>query len=108
MTSSTCLATRIPYGKQLDQSILSNIEKAEEIIKRIFSTSTLRLRVHENIARIEVPLNEIANFIENDKREELIIELKKIGFTYITLDLEGYRQGSMNLLLENEKVLNNE
>ncbi|MCG3224570.1 MAG: ATP-dependent sacrificial sulfur transferase LarE [Candidatus Heimdallarchaeota archaeon] len=100
--ATTCLATRIPYGQQITKTKIDAVEKAENIIQSIFGVSTLRLRAHDEIARIEVPVSIMNKFLENERRERLIKELKEIGFNYITIDLEGYRQGSMNIPLPKE------
>ncbi len=100
--ATTCLATRIPYGQQITLTKLDAVEKAENIIQSIFGVSTLRLRAHDDIARIEVPVTIMNKFLDNEKRERLIKELKELGFHYITIDLEGYRQGSMNIPLPKE------
>ena len=105
--ATTCLATRIPYGHKISETKLERIEQAEIIIKEIFDVTTLRLRAHENIARIEVPISKMKIFLDNEKREKLVLELKELGFLYITIDLEGYRQGSMNIPLPQE-VIDNE
>jgi len=104
--ASTCLATRVPYGHQITESKLDVIEKAENIIQAIFDVTILRLRAHENIARIEVPVSDMDKFLENEKRERLLKELKELGFDYITIDLKGYRQGSMNIPLSKEVIEN--
>ncbi len=102
--ASTCLATRIPYGQQISETTLEKIEQAEIIIREIFGVTTLRLRAHENIARIEVPISEMGIFLEEEKREMLVMKLRRLGFHYITIDLEGYRQGSMNIPLPQDVI----
>ena len=104
--ATTCLATRIPYGQQITETKLDAVEKAENIIQSIFGVLTLRLRAHGDIARIEVPVSIMNKFLDNEKRERLIKELKELGFHYITIDLEGYRQGSMNIPLPKEVIEN--
>ncbi len=93
MPSTTCLASRIPYGSQIVAEKLTQIEEAENFIHN-FGVSDSRVRHHGDIARIEVPENEINKIASN--RAEIVKKLQKIGFKYIALDLQGYRSGSMN------------
>lgn len=98
--SKACLASRFAYGEKITEEKLMMIDKAEDvIISKGYVQS--RVRVHGNIARIEILPEQINDFIVND-REEVATLLKKIGFSYVTLDLQGYRTGSMNEIL-NEK-----
>jgi uncharacterized protein len=94
--STPCMATRIPYNTPLDFQLLSNIEKAEGLIKDL-GFEIVRVRVHGDIVRIEVPKEDLFRLMEvNDK---IISFMKKLGFLYITLDLEGFRSGSMDINL---------
>lgn len=96
--SAACLSSRIPYGTAITLDILSQVEKAElTLLKMGFGQS--RVRHHGPIARIEVEPSEFERVLKN--REEIIKSLINIGFTYITLDLSGFRSGSMN-----EKIAN--
>lgn len=91
--SGACLATRIPYGEPITVEALKRIEKAEEYLFSLGFTQ-FRVRMHQNLARIEVIQEEIeAAFF---KREEIAESLKSLGFDYVTLDLEGFRSGSMD------------
>ena len=95
--SKACLASRFAYGEKITEEKLMMIDKAEDvIISKGYVQS--RVRVHGNIARIEILPEQINDFIVND-REEVATLLKKIGFSYVTLDLQGYRTGSMNEIL---------
>lgn len=91
--SSACLASRIPYGTEVTPKRLSQVEEGEEILKG-FGFRTSRLRWHENIARIEVDQGELSKAISI--RKDIILAIKRIGFTYVCLDIEGLRTGSMN------------
>ncbi len=91
-----CMASRIPYGDKITIEKLTIIEKGEELLKKQGFISC-RLRLHNNIARIELPPNDFEKFLA--KREFFIKALKKIGVNYITLDIEGLRTGSMNEVL---------
>jgi len=91
--SFACLASRIPYGQIITREKLRQVELAEEYLrKRGFRV--FRARHHGKMVRIEVGADELEKALAI--RSELTSELKKIGFTYVTLDLEGYRTGSMN------------
>lgn len=94
--SMACLASRIPYGSIITKEKLKKVELAEEVL---FSKGfkQFRVRYYDNLAKIEVPNDEIHKIITISK--EIIEEFKKIGFTYITIDLEGFRSGSMNEVL---------
>lgn len=97
--SSPCMATRIPYNVKIDFNILKNIENGEEYLKNL-GFLVNRIRVHDNIARIEIPEKDFELFIIN--KNKIISKLKNLGFTYITLDLEGFRSGSMDINIKNE------
>ena len=94
--SDACLASRIPYGDEITHKKLTMIEQAEEFL-HISGFSQCRVRIHGDIARIEVASNDMQKLM--DKREDLVNKFQSIGFTYVTLDLEGYRSGSMDEVL---------
>ncbi len=96
MPSTTCLASRIPYGTIIDPDKLARIEQAEEYLLGIRVRDS-RVRYHGDIARIEVPHDEIDRIISG--KEAIVEEFRRLGFTYITLDLQGYRSGSMDEIL---------
>ena len=91
--SAACLATRIPYGQPITMETLQKIEKAEDYLFSLGFTQ-FRVRMHENIARIEIIQEEIEEAFR--KRERISRHLKFLGFDYVTLDLEGFRSGSMD------------
>ena len=91
--SSACLASRIPYGTVITLELLKQVELAEDILSEL-GFSQLRVRHHGNVARIEIPLESFEKVLSH--REELHDAFKEIGFTYTTLDLNGFRSGSMN------------
>jgi len=93
--SLSCLATRIPYNEKISLLKLHKIEKAEECLSKL-GFSQFRVRYHHPTARIEAEKSEFTKTTEGRVREEIIKEFKKIGFKYITIDLEGYRSGSMD------------
>lgn len=91
--SAACLASRFPYGEKITPEKLRMIEQAEAYLKRL-GFSSIRLRYHGCVARIEVSQTQILAALK--KRNKIANHLKEIGFTYVTLDLDGYRQGAMN------------
>ena len=97
--SAPCMATRIPYNTELNLELLENIDKSEDFIKSL-GFSVVRLRVHGDIVRIEVNKEDLSKLLLNS--EIIVNYLKKLGFIYITLDLEGFRSGSMDVHLNVE------
>ena len=91
--SDACLATRIPYGTPIDKVLLERIEQSESFIKDL-GIKQVRVRSHGSIARIEVTGEDLEKIMEN--RDAVAETLRKYGFMYIALDLQGYRTGSMN------------
>ena len=100
--SNSCLATRIPYQDEITLEKLKRIEKAEGFFHDL-GIEQVRVRCHNKLAKIEVREEDMLLLMEEDLRKKIIIKLKKLGFIYITLDLQGYRTGSMNEEL-NEKA----
>jgi pyridinium-3,5-biscarboxylic acid mononucleotide sulfurtransferase len=94
--STACLSSRIPYGDKITTKKLAMIEEGEEFL-HVSGFSQCRVRVHGNIARIEVMNPDVPKLLV--MRESLVKTFKGIGFDYITLDLEGYRSGSMDEVL---------
>lgn len=90
-----CMLTRIPYDTEVKENMLHMIEKAESMLLDKGYPGT-RVRIHGDIARIECLPGYFEKIIQNPEREQIIKDLKKIGFRYISLDLEGYRTGSSN------------
>jgi pyridinium-3,5-biscarboxylic acid mononucleotide sulfurtransferase len=99
--SFSCLATRIPYGTPINFDILTKIEKGEKYLLNL-GIRQVRLRHHGDIARIEVDPSSMALLIEDDVRLKVVKEMKSLGYHYVTLDLAGYRTGSMNEILYQE------
>lgn len=93
-----CLASRIAYGEVITLEKLASVEKAEDALKAL-GLSDVRVRCHNNIARIEVVPEQIA-LAATELREQIISAVKDAGFTYVTLDLEGFRSGSMNVAVK--------
>ena len=90
-----CLLTRIPYDTEIEESTLRMIEKAENMLFDRGFPGT-RVRIHGEVARIECLPEYIEKIFQNPGRDEIIIDMKKIGFRYVSLDLEGYRKGKSN------------
>ncbi|MEM2201103.1 MAG: ATP-dependent sacrificial sulfur transferase LarE [Ignisphaera sp.] len=98
--SATCLATRIPYGESITLEKLKRIAEAEEVVKRLLGVKTIRVRDHGYIARIEVDPRDRNKFFSEEIMDLVAMELKRIGYKYVTLDLLGYRSGSLDELLK--------
>lgn len=93
--SFACLASRFPYGKEITREKLSIVDKAERFLRGL-NFKQVRVRHHGEIARIELERKDIGNFISKGLLDKVIKKFKELGFLYVTLDLEGYRTGSMN------------
>lgn len=90
-----CLSSRFPYGTRITAERLTQIDQCETYLRQQ-GFRNYRVRYHQEIARIEVAPEEISRLLDNTLRENLVAEFKKAGFTYVALDLQGYRTGSMN------------
>jgi uncharacterized protein len=97
MPSTTCLASRIPYGQPITAQKLKQVEEAETFLYSLDFRQS-RVRNYGDTARIEVDEDEIAKVFTN--RKKIVARLRELGFVYITLDLAGYRSGSMNEVLK--------
>lgn len=93
--SFACLSSRFPYGTKITEERLDKVEKCEEILREL-GFSQFRVRYHNEIVRIETPPDEINRFSDESVRDAIVKGFKAQGFIYITLDLQGYRTGSMN------------
>jgi uncharacterized protein len=91
--AAACLSSRIPYGTPISMEVLGQIEQAENVLKKMGYTQ-LRVRHHDQIARIEVPSDEFPKVLAD--REAILAGLRKAGYHYVSLDLAGFRSGSMN------------
>lgn len=89
-----CLATRFPYGTTLSYEEMQKVEQGEEFLKS-FGLYNVRLRIHHDIARIEADFEGFPVLLQN--RENVISYMKELGYSYVTLDLEGFRSGSMDI-----------
>jgi len=93
--SMACLATRIPFGEKITKIKLHKIERVEKHLASL-GFSNFRARHHGNLLRIEIPKNELNKILTNEISKSIIELSKNIGFTYVTIDLEGYKKGSLN------------
>ncbi len=98
-----CMSSRFPYGQSITEEKLSMVSEAEKYLRGL-GLVQFRVRHHETIARIEVLPEDIHLLTNLPEREELSAKFKEIGFTYVTLDLEGYRSGSMNEVLSETRL----
>lgn len=93
--SMACLSSRFPYNSRIEVKSLRQIGQAEEYLRRL-GFSQFRVRHHNQIARIEIAPDEFLKIIKKETREKIVKNFKNFGYFYITLDIEGYRTGSMN------------
>jgi uncharacterized protein len=93
--SGACLSSRVPYGESITAEKIEAIGRGEKLLREL-GCAQVRLRHHGTIARIETGVEDMARLLEPKTRERLIEELKALGFLYVTLDLAGYRTGSLN------------
>jgi uncharacterized protein len=97
--SSACLSSRVPYGTPVTPELLGRIDRAEEALREL-GFRQLRVRVHDTVARIELAPEEMNRAMDPGMAPQIAARLKPLGFAFVTLDLEGYRQGSLNTLLK--------
>lgn len=97
--SFACLASRIPYHEQITEEKLTMVERAEEELF-LLGFKQYRVRIHGKIARIELLPEDMERFMAEDVRKRIYTSYKKLGFSYVTLDIEGYRTGSLNEVIE--------
>ena len=100
--SFACLSSRFPYGTKITGERLSKVERGEERLRSV-GFIQFRVRYHGETVRIELAPSEIAVLIDTGLRERIVAAFKEIGFIYVTLDLEGYRTGSMNEVIDWEQ-----
>ena len=96
--ASACLSSRIPYQSEVTVAKLSMIEQAEDALRR-HGFRVCRVRHHDTVARLEIGRDEMARALDPDISAALVRELKAIGYQYVSLDLQGYRTGSLNEIL---------
>ena len=96
--AQACLSSRIPYGTPVSVEALTRIAQAEEFLHDL-GIKQLRVRHHDTIARIEVEPQDFLTLIDEDIHQRVVEKFKSIGYSYVTLDLEGFRSGSLNEVL---------
>ncbi|MDO4620154.1 MAG: ATP-dependent sacrificial sulfur transferase LarE [Lachnospiraceae bacterium] len=104
--SFACLASRFVYGETITEKKLSMVDRAEQLLWDL-GFKQVRVRIHGTIARIEVPADRIAELAAEPMRSKIAESLKSYGFSYVALDLTGYRTGSMNEVLSKEEKAKN-
>jgi pyridinium-3,5-biscarboxylic acid mononucleotide sulfurtransferase len=97
--ASACLSSRVPYGTAVTPELLAKIDRAEAVL-RALEFRQFRVRAHGELARIEIAPEELARGFELEISRKISEGVKSVGFSFVTLDLEGYRQGSLNSLLK--------
>ncbi|UCC18140.1 MAG: ATP-dependent sacrificial sulfur transferase LarE [Promethearchaeota archaeon] len=98
--SMACFSSRIPYGQRINQDKLIKIREGEKFLKNTFNLKQLRVRLHEpNLARIELLPEDFTKTLTINNLNLIKKRFKELGFTYITIDIEGFRSGSMNEVL---------
>jgi uncharacterized protein len=93
--ASACLSSRIPYHSEVTDEKLRMIERAEDVLRDL-GFRVCRVRHHETLARLEIGRDELARALEPGLRERIVEELRAIGYQHVTIDLQGYRMGSLN------------
>ena len=93
--ASACLSSRIPYHSEVTDGKLRMIEQAEDVL-RDMGFRVCRVRHHDALARLEIGTDELARALEPDIREHIVRELRALGYQHVTIDLKGYRTGSLN------------
>jgi uncharacterized protein len=96
--ASPCLSSRVPYGEEVTPEKLRRIDAAETFLREL-GFRECRVRHHEKLARIEVPVSEIGRFADAELRARVDAQLRALGFQYVALDLRGFRSGSLNEVL---------
>jgi uncharacterized protein len=96
LPSSACLASRVPYHQPLTQAALDRVGAAEEAVRDVAPVRELRVRDHFPVARVEVPEEWLVRLVDPSIRGPLVERLKSLGYQYVSLDLAGFRSGSLN------------
>ena len=98
--ASPCLSSRIAYGVEVTPERVARVDAAEVWLREQLGIRELRVRLEANdLARIEVPMEAVARLVEGDLRQRTTVHLRSLGFRYVTIDLEGFRSGSLNAVL---------
>ncbi|MFZ1033871.1 MAG: ATP-dependent sacrificial sulfur transferase LarE [Candidatus Acidiferrales bacterium] len=97
--ASACLSSRVPYGTAVTPELLDKIDRAEAVLRDL-DFRQFRVRAHGELARIEIAQDELARGFDPEIAGQIAAGVKAAGFSFVTIDLEGYRQGSLNALLK--------
>ncbi len=104
--AAPCLSSRIAYGVEVTPERVRRIDQAEQFLKQLLDLRELRVRCEANdLARIEIPLDEVSRILTPALRDRVRSELRSLGFRYVTVDLDGFRSGSMNGVISAERLL---
>jgi uncharacterized protein len=106
LAAMACLASRIPYDTPLTAEALARVDAAESYLRERFELRQLRVRDHYPLARIEVLEDDIARLSQPDARGRIVRHLRDLGYHYVTLDLRGFRSGSLNVAVAKGKIHN--
>ena len=101
--ASACLSSRIPYGHEVSNEVLRQIEQAEDVLREL-GFRIFRVRHHDTVARIEIARAEMPRALEPEISARLVASLKALGYQYVSLDLQGYRLGSLNEALRGSRL----
>ena len=96
--SFACLSSRFPYGEAITEEKLAMVEQAEQLLMELKFVQ-FRVRIHGTMARIEVLPEDFPKLLSEEVRDKITGQFRSFGFTYVAMDLEGYRMGSMNEIL---------
>lgn len=96
--SSPCLSSRLPYGTAVTPDRLAKVERAEAALRSLGISGDLRVRYHDELARVELSANELQEWLEPASAERLAAAVRAAGFTRVAIDLRGFRSGSLNVL----------
>jgi uncharacterized protein len=102
--ASPCLSSRIPHGTPVQVTALTNINEGEQYVRSL-GIRQVRVRHHDKIARIEVDVADLPKLVDAEHRDGIVRKFKALGYTYVTIDLAGYRTGSLNDALKNKTLL---
>jgi pyridinium-3,5-biscarboxylic acid mononucleotide sulfurtransferase len=99
-----CLASRFPYHDRITAEGLGRVEAAEELLRGELGLREVRVRHHDTVARLEVDPADLPRILEEPNRRRIVSRLKELGYAYVTIDLEGFRSGSMNETLDSSEL----
>lgn len=103
--ASPCLSSRIAYGVSVTQERVHKVDQAETYLKDLLDCNELRVRLeHNELARIEVPIHELGKLVDHLQRPGIVTAFQKMGFNYVTVDLQGLQSGSMNRVLSKSSL----